>query len=202
MNNTVFTNPQLLDEIKKFGRIKSIKTDGILMSPGDEIFFVPIVQQGVLRIVRQNNEGREIFLYHLYPGQTCAMAINCCQPHKRSMIKAIAEEDSEILQIPVNLVEDWFKYPEWKAFVNNTFSNRVAELIDVIDLIAFSSMDKQVLHYLEEKAKAINAKSLYITHQQIADELHTHREAVSRLLRTMEDKNMLKLGRNTIELLY
>ena len=118
------------------------------------------------------------------------------------MIKAIAEEDSEILQIPVNLVEDWFKYPEWKAFVNNTFSNRVAELIDVIDLIAFSSMDKQVLHYLEEKAKAINAKSLYITHQQIADELHTHREAVSRLLRTMEDKNMLKLGRNTIELLY
>ena len=201
MNNSLFSDPGLLDEIKRFARVKSIQRDAILMSPGEEVFFVPIVQQGVLRIVRQNAEGKEIFLYHLYPGQTCAMAINCCQSHKKSSIKAIAEEDTEILQIPVNLVEDWFKYPEWKAFVNSTYSNRFAELIEVIDLIAFSNMDKQVLHYLQERAKAAGTKALYITHQQIADELHTHREAISRLLRTMEQKNMLKLGRNTIELL-
>lgn len=201
MNDSVFTDARLLDEIKRFARVKSIKRDGILMSPGDEVFFIPIIQRGVLRIVRQNDDGKEIFLYHLYPGQTCAMAINCCQSHKKSMIKAIAEEDTEVLQIPVNLVEDWFKYPEWKAFVNNTYSTRFAELIEVIDLIAFNNMDKQILHYLQERARATNTKALYITHQQIADELHTHREAVSRLLRTMEQKNMLKLGRNTIELL-
>ncbi len=201
MNNTIFTDPRLLDEIKRFARVKSIKRDAVLMSPGDEVFFVPIVQQGVLRIVRQNNEGKEIFLYHLYPGQTCAMAINCCQSHKKSSIKAIAEEDTEILQIPVNLVEDWFKYPEWKIFVNSTYSNRFAELIEVIDLIAFNNMDKQVLHYLQERARAAGSRALNITHQQIADELHTHREAISRLLRTMEQKNMVQLGRNTIELL-
>ena len=201
LSNSVFTDPKLLDEIKRFARVKSVKKDAIIMSPGDEVFFVPIVQQGVLRIVRQNDEGREIFLYHLYPGQTCAMAINCCQAHKKSMVKAIAEEDTEILQIPVNLVEEWFKYPEWKTFVNSTYGSRFAELIDVIDLIAFSNMDKQVLHYLQERARAAGTKALYITHKQIADELHTHREAVSRLLRTMEEKNMLKLGRNTIELL-
>ena len=171
------------------------------MSPGDEVHFVPIVQQGVLRIVRQNEDGKEIFLYHLYPGQTCAMAVSCCQAHKKSMVKAIAEEDSEILQIPVNMVEEWFKYPEWKTFINNTYGSRFAELIEVIDLIAFSNMDKQVLHYLQERAKASGSKALFITHQQIADELHTHREAVSRLLRTMEQKDILRLGRNTIELL-
>ncbi len=171
------------------------------MSPGDEVFFVPIVQEGVLRIVRQNDEGKEIFLYHLYPGQTCAMAINCCQAHKKSMVKAIAEEDSEILQIRVNLVEDWFKYPEWKTFVNSTYGSRFAELIEVIDLIAFHNMDRQVLHYLQERAKAAGTKALNITHQEIADELHTHREAISRLLRTLESKGIVKLGRNTIELI-
>ena len=201
MNNTIFTDPGLLDEIKRYARVKSVKRDTILMAPGDEVLFIPIVRQGVLRIIRQNNEGQEVFLYHLYPGQTCAMAINCCQGHKKSSIKAIAEEDTEILQIPVSLVDDWFKYPEWKTFVNSTYSNRFAELIEVIDLIAFSNMDKQVLHYLQERARAAGTNALYITHQQIADELHTHREAISRLLRTMEQKNMLRLGRNTIELI-
>jgi len=129
------------------------------------------------------------------------MAINCCQGHKKSSIKAIAEEDTELLQIPVNMIDAWFKYPEWKTFVNSTYGARFAELIEVIDLIAFSNMDKQVLHYLQERAKATGARILNITHQQIADELHTHREAISRLLRTMEQKNMLRLGRNTIELL-
>ena len=117
------------------------------------------------------------------------------------MVKAIAEDDSEILQVPVNLIDEWFRYEEWKSYVNNTYSTRFAELMQVIDLIAFSNMDKQLQHYLEERAKAANSKALYITHQQIADELHTHREAISRLLRTMEHKGIVRLGRNTIELL-
>ena len=201
MSNNIFSDKRLLDEIERYTRIKNVAKDEVLMQPGDVIVFVPIVQKGVLRIVRQDDEGKEVFLYHLYPGQTCAMAINCCQSHKRSMVKAIAEDDTEVMQVPVNLIEDWFKYPEWKAYVNNTYSTRFAELIEVIDLIAFSNMDKQVLHYLQERAKAANTKALYITHQEIAEELHTHREAISRLLRTMERKNIVRLGRNTIELL-
>lgn len=201
MNKTIFNDPKLQAEIAAYARVKTIERDTVLMSPGDEIVFVPIVQQGVLRIVRQNDEGKEVFLYHLYPGQTCAVAINCCQGKKKSTIKAIAEEDSEMLQIPVNMVDEWFKYPEWKTFINATYGQRFAELLEVIDLIAFSNMDKQVLHYLQERARAAGTNALYITHQIIADELHTHREAISRLLRAMEQKNMLRLGRNTIELL-
>lgn len=200
MNNILFTDTHLLAEIERYARTKSVKRDTVIMSPGDVVVFVPIVQTGVVRIVRQNEEGKEIFLYHLYPGQTCAMAINCCQGHKKSNIKAIAEEDTEILQIPAQLVEEWFKFPEWKAYINSTYSHRFSELLEVIDLIAFSNMDKQVLHYLQERARAAGTKALYITHQNIADELHTHREAVSRLLRAMEQKNLLRLGRNTIEL--
>ena len=201
MKNNLFTDPKLLAEIKQFTRTKTLKAGEALINPGDKIVFVPIVQTGVLRIVRQGEDGREIFLYHLYPGQTCAMAINCCQSHRESMVKAVAEDDTEVLQVPVGLVEDWFKYPEWKTFINSTYGSRFAELLDVVDLIAFNNMDKQVLHYLKERTKAARSRSIQITHQQIADELHTHREAVSRLLRTMEQRNILRLGRNSIELL-
>jgi len=201
MEINLFSDTRLLDEIKKFTRTKKIKAGDAFISPGDKIVFVPIVLKGVLRIIRQGADDKEIFLYHLYPGQTCAMAINCCQSASLSPIKAIAEEDTEVLQIPANLMDDWSKFPEWRAFINSTYASRFAELIDVIDLVAFSNMDKQVLHYLKERGKANKTTTVTITHQQIADELHTHREAISRLLRTMEQKNIVRLGRNTIEIL-
>jgi CRP/FNR family transcriptional regulator len=197
----IFTDKQLISEIEKYGRTRLVPKDGLLMSPGNEVVFVPIVLSGVLRILRQNEEGREIFLYHLYPGQTCAMAINCCQGRRKSTVKAVAEEDTQLLLIPSERVEDWFRYDEWKTYINGTYGQRFAELLEVIDLIAFNNMDKQVLHYLQERSKAAGSRAIYITHQAIADELHTHREAISRLLRTMEQKDLLKLGRNTIELL-
>ena len=200
MSSNIFADPNLSNEIEKHSRLKKLQHDEVLINPGDNVVFVPIVTKGALRIVRQDEDGREVFLYHLYPGQTCAMAINCCQANRQSMIKAVAEEDTEVLQVPAKLVEELFKYPEWKTFINSTYGNRFAELIDVIDLVAFNNMDKQVLHYLQERARATNSRFLQITHQQIADELHTHREAISRLLRNMEQKNLVKLGRNTIEL--
>lgn len=197
----IFSDPTLVTEIDKFGRIKQFEKEEILIEPGDDILFIPIVLKGCIRILRQDDDGREVFLYHLYPGQTCAMSLTCCQAGKKSMIKAVAEDDTEVLQIPVKQTEDWFKYPEWKAYVSNNYNNRFAELMQVVDLIAFGHMDKQLLHYITERCKALNTKILEITHQQIADELHTHREAISRLLRTMEQKGMVKLGRNSIELL-
>lgn len=200
-NNSIFSDPDLNSEIEKNAKRKIIPGGSVLIKPGDEIIFIPIVMKGSIRVIRQDMDGQEVFLYHLYPGQTCAMSLTCCQSGKKSMIKAIAEDDAEILQIPVKLTEDWYKYPEWKAYISNNYNNRFAELMQVIDLIAFSNMDKQLLHYLEERSKALNTRVLEITHQEIADELHAHREAISRLLRTMEQKKIVRLGRNNIEVL-
>jgi CRP/FNR family transcriptional regulator, anaerobic regulatory protein len=199
--NTIFSDSALNKEIELNAKRKLIRKDDILIKPGDAIVYIPIVLKGSIRVIRQDPNGLEVFLYHLYPGQTCAMSLTCCQSGKKSMIKAIAEVDSEILQIPVILTEDWYKYPEWKAYISSNYNNRFAELIQVIDLIAFSNMDKQLLHYLEERSKALNTRVIEITHQEIADELHAHREAISRLLRTMEQKKLVKLGRNNIEVL-
>jgi CRP/FNR family transcriptional regulator len=201
MQLSIFNDAKLVAEIDANSRKKSVHKEDVLISTGDEIVFVPLVMKGCLRIMRQDHDGREVFLYHIYPGQTCAMSLTCCQTGKSSMVKAVAEDDTDVLLIPVRYMEEWFKYPEWKAFVNNTFNNRFSDLLQVIDLIAFNNMDKQLLHYLQQRAKANQTQALVITHQQIADELHTHREAISRLLRTLEQKGMVKLGRNTIELL-
>jgi len=201
MLNSIFSDKNLLTEIQKNGRHKSFHKNDVIIKPGDEILFIPIVIEGSLRILRQNPDGQEAFLYHLFPGQTCAMSLTCCQAGKKSMIKAIAEIDTEIMQIPVKFMDEWFKYPEWKMYINNNYQNRFAELMEVIDLIAFNNMDKQLLHYLQERSKALGTFVLELTHQEIADELHTHREAISRLLRTMEQKKLVKLGRNNIELL-
>jgi CRP/FNR family transcriptional regulator len=197
----IFSDAALIREIELHARQKLIKKDDILIKPGDEIIYIPIVLKGSIRVIRQDEDGSEVFLYHLYPGQTCAMSLTCCQSGKKSMIKAIAETDSEILQIPVKLTEDWYKFAEWKAYISSNYNNRFAELMLVIDLIAFKQMDKQLLHYLEERSKALNTRFLEITHQQIADELHAHREAISRLLRTMEQKKLVKLCMNNIEVL-
>jgi CRP/FNR family transcriptional regulator len=198
---SIFSDPELKSDIEKNAKVKTFAKGDILIRPGDEILFIIIVLKGSIRVIRQNDDGSEVFLYHLYPGQTCAMTLTCCQSGKRSPIKAITEDKTEVLLISAKLTEDWFKYPEWKSYISNNYANRFAELLQVIDLIAFNHMDKQLIHYLEERSKASNTRFLELTHQEIADELHTHREAISRLLRTMEQKGLLRLGRNNIEIL-
>jgi len=200
-NLSLFQDPRLLQELSIHGRLKQLHRDDTLIRPGDEVQFVPILLQGSIRIVREDDDGREVFLYHLYPGQTCALSINCCQSGKKSPVRAIVEDDVNMILIPANLVDDWFRFPEWKAFIHQTYGLRFNELLSLIDLISFNSMDKQLLHYLQERTRASHSTVLNITHQQIADELHAHREAISRLLRTMEQKNLVRLGRNTIEVL-
>lgn len=194
-------NTELKQEMEKYALRKSVRKGDVILNPGQDVLFIPIVQKGAIRIIRQDESGAEVFLYHIYPLQTCTLSLTSCYTGKPSSIKAISETDSELILIPANLIEVWNQYPEWKTYINNSYSSRFTELIQIIDLMAFNNMDKQLLHYLEERCKALNTSLLEITHQEIADELHAHREAVSRLLRNMEQKKMVKLGRNSIEVL-
>jgi CRP/FNR family transcriptional regulator, anaerobic regulatory protein len=201
MKTPFFTEPDLVKSLEQNGKVRSFAQNDIVINPGDTITHIPIVLNGSLRIVREDEEGREVFLYHIHAQQSCAMSLNCCVAEKQSMVKAIAEDKSEVLMIPAPMVDQLMRYAEWRRFINLTYAARYHELLEVIDLIAFHNMDKQLLHYLKKRGEALNTSTLFITHQQIADELHTHREAISRLLRTMEEKKLVRLGRNTIEIL-
>ncbi len=198
--NLIFKETKLVEEINHHARIKAYRKDEVIINPGDSIVFIPIVLSGSVRVIRQDFKGNEVFLYHLYPGQTCAMSLTCCQSGSKSAIKAIVEDDAELLQIPVNFIESWFIYHEWRAYISSNYFSRFTELLEVIDLIAFKNMDDQLLHYLKERSKASGSRILKITHHEIADELHTQREVITRLLNVMEKKQLVKLGRNKIEI--
>jgi CRP/FNR family transcriptional regulator len=152
--------------------------------------------------MREDNDGKELLLYYLGENDSCAMSLTCCLSLRKSEVKAIAEEKTEMLMIPVEYVEKWMeKYPSWKSFVFGTYQKRFEEMLNAIDSIAFKKMDERLLEYLERKKNALNTKELNITHEEIANDIGTSREVISRLLKQLERMGAVKLSRNKIELL-
>jgi CRP/FNR family transcriptional regulator len=199
--------PQIVDlalqeEIAKVGKLMTFKAGETIMDYGSYIRLVPLVLTGSVKVVREDDEGREILLYYLYPGETCASSFVCCMMHKKSFIKTVAEDDTELIGIPIQYVDQWMNnFTNWKNFVMQSYDNRILELIQTIDSIAFMKMDERLLKYIYDKADAHDTDVLQVTHQEIAYDLNASREAVSRLLKKLEQQGMIKLGRNKIELL-
>lgn len=192
---------KLLEEILSHGQLNTFKEGDILMEPGQYIKTVPIVIEGSIKIIRTDSEGKEIFLYYLDPGDTCAISLTCCSTYKPSEIKAVADEPTTIIAIPVNLHEQWTNdYRQWKEFVSKTYQTRFEELLKSIDEVAFKKMDERLINYLATKARQLEKKQINITHSDIARELGTSREVISRLLKQLENKGLVSLGRNRITL--
>lgn len=200
-----FTNtfePALLKEIEQKGQLMVVKEGAIIMEPGQTVRNIPILLSGSLKITRPNEEGHELLLYYVNANESCAMTFTCCMQQYPSEIKATAEEDSELLTIPIGIMDEWLvKYPTWKSFVMRTMRNRFNELLKTIDQIAFQKLDERLINYLKEKAKTNNSSLINVSHEQIASELATSRVVISRLLKKLENDGKLLLYRNQIKLL-
>jgi CRP/FNR family transcriptional regulator len=170
------------------------------MNPGDTIQQVPLLVKGTIRVLLQNTNGDEHFLYHIFPGETCALSLTCCQAQKKSEIRAVVEDNAEILFVPVRYVDEWMKYPDWKKFVSDLQAQRFTELLETIELMAFSRLDEQLWNYLVKRVQATGNKTLKITHQEIAQELHSPREVITRLLHQLQKQGKISLSRNTISI--
>jgi CRP/FNR family transcriptional regulator len=193
---------QLQEAIAREGKVMHFKSGSVIMDFGSYIRIVPLVIDGSIKVSREDNEGNEMFLYYLHPGQTCSMSFTCCMMNKRSEIRTIAEEDTTVIGIPTQLADNWMtNFTSWKNFVMSAYDNRMLELVHTLDTIAFKKMDERLLDYLEKKSTAINSRVLQATHQEIAYDLNASREAVSRLLKQLERNGVVRLGRNRIELL-
>jgi CRP/FNR family transcriptional regulator len=191
----------LQEEIATVGKLLHFKAGAVLMEVGNYIKIAPLVIEGVIKVSREDEEGNELFLYYLQPGQTCTMSFSCCMMHKKSEIRTMAEEDTLLIAIPVRYLDEWMtRYQSWKNFVMTSFEARMMELIHTVDDIAFRRMDERLLSYLNKKAEISGSRTLLITHQEIANDLNASREAVSRLLKQLESDQVVKLGRNKIEL--
>lgn len=192
----------LQEEIAMVGKIREFRAGEMIQDYGSYIKLVPLVISGSIKVLREDEEGNELFLYYLQGGETCSMSFSCCMMNKQSDIRTIAEDNTRIITIPIQYVDTWMrKYQSWKNFVMQSYDLRMKELIRTIDSIAFKKMDERLLQYLERKAKATSSSVINATHQEIAYDLNASREAVSRLLKQLENQGQVQLGRNKIELL-
>lgn len=195
-----FLEKELQQEILKEGTFKTFQPNEILMREGKFITSFPLVLKGLIRISRNNEEGNEILLYYLNPNEVCAMALTCCMANLTSNIKAVAEEETEVILLPVEVLDSWMcKYPTWKQFVMRTFQNRFRELIDTVDSIAFMKLDERLVKFFVDRNEKSGVNSLHITHQDLALQLNTSREVISRLLKKLEKEEKIKLSRNFID---
>ena len=199
MKDFSFADKNLQNELNAVSVHKTLATNEVLMNPGDIIRYIPIVLKGSIRVVLQNHDGDEYFLYHLFPGESCALSLTCCQSQKVSEIKAVAEDETELLMIPVKYVDAWTKYPEWKKFISDTQAQRFTELLETIESVAFTKLDEQLWHYLIKRVQASGNNTLNITHQEIANELNSPREVITRLLNQLVRQKKIKLSRHAIE---
>ncbi|MBL4585758.1 MAG: Crp/Fnr family transcriptional regulator [Flavobacteriales bacterium] len=192
---------ELINGIIQHGVMKEVEEGEMLMDIGGVINAVPMIINGSIKVMREDEDGSELLLYYLQSGETCAMSLTCCMAYKRSEIRAVVQEKVSLISIPVNYMDEWMIYRDWRAFVMNTYRLRFEELLEALDSIAFLKMDERLWKYLQEKSNSLDTTSLQTSDQDIAYDLNSSREVISRLLKQMEKKGMVKLGRNMIEVL-
>ena len=193
---------ELLNEILLVGEYKKVGEGTELIDIGSEIEFMPLIIRGAIKVLREDENGDELVLYFIEQGDTCAMTITCCIGQKKSKIRAVTEVETEMLMIPVQKINDWMnKYQTWQMFILQSYHERMQELLEAIDTIAFLNMDERLLKYLKDKAMINRNDVISVTHKEIANDMHTSRVVVSRLLKALEIKGEIKLNRNQITVL-
>lgn len=194
--------PELVKEMRQFGDIKNFNEGDVIMDYGKYIRMMPIIIKGTIKVLRMDENGKEILLYYLSSNESCSMAYSCCVEAKKSEVKAIAEEDVELLAIPHIKLDEWLcKYPGWKNYIMRSFNERFLELIKSIESIAFHKLDERLIAYLKKKRRLSGSSVIKSSHYVIADELATSRVVISRLLKQLENDGKILLYRNEIKLL-
>lgn len=191
--------PSLIDDIIEHGLIKTLEVGDEAMRPGQYIRSTILLLSGLLKVYREDDDGKEFLMYYLEPGNACAMSMMCTARNEKSQILAKAVEPSEVMFIPSHISESWLaKYETWHSFVIASYRLRFEELLLTLDSIAFKSLDERLLSYLKRHIK-VSGNEIRLSHQQIAVELNSSREVISRLLKKLENTGAIGLHRNFIE---
>ncbi|QZE15224.1 Crp/Fnr family transcriptional regulator [Halosquirtibacter laminarini] len=194
---------ELCEEISELGDWKEISKGEMMIQEDKYIKRFPMVLDGVLRIYRTDNDGRESLLYYLTKGEVCLMALTCCMEHQVSNVNIIAEEDTDVIAIPVNYLDEWIvKYESWKIFILQSYKSHFDGLLETIDSLAFKKMDERLLLFFKEYQRSTSKNYYKGTHGDIASSLTTSREVVSRILKALEKEDKVMLSRNRVDFLF
>lgn len=192
-------DPELIEHLEKVGQVVDFDEGAMLMRPGQYIKNGLVVLEGRVKLYREGNDGEEFFLYYLEKGNACALSMICATKNEASEIKAMAVTPVKALAIPLPHMDVLMRdYRHWYYFVLETYRNRFEELLQVIDQVAFHSMDEKLEFYLTRQFNALGGNVISITHQEIADDLNSSREVISRLLKKLESQKRISISRNEI----
>lgn len=195
------SSPELVKKLNEHGITKSYKAGEIILNENSYIRSIPIVMKGMIKVIRTEEDGREILLYYIKAGESCIMSFLGGMHRETSKVKAEVEEDAEILFLPVDKVSLFIKeYPEWLDYIFRLYHKRFEELLEIINAIAFKKVDERLMTLLRKKAELTDSPVISITHEQLANELGPARVVVSRLLKQLEENGAVHLGRNKITL--
>lgn len=195
-----FLEKELIAELSDVSGLLNLKSGQSILEDGDYIKSFPMVISGSLRVLRLSEDGSELLLYYLDQGEICAMALTCCMGLQKSNIRMIAEEDSVLLSVPVDKPEKWLsEYRSWKEFMMYSYKKRFDELLETIDSIAFTKLDERLIRFFEERYRSTGKTEFPGTHQDIALQLNTSREVISRLLRNLEKRRLVVTERNSVD---
>lgn len=196
------SSPELVEKLYQYGTTKNYHEGDIILDENASIRSIPIVMKGMLKVIRTEEDGREILLYYIKAGESCIMSFLGGMHNEKSIVRAEIEEDAEILFLPVDKVSLFIKeHPEWLDYIFRLYHKRFEELLDIINAIAFKKVDERLLNLLQKKSALTRSETINTTHEQLANELGTARVVVSRLLKQLEEDGKLELGRNKITLL-
>ena len=189
----------LYREIIEHGTIQEVKAGETLLKVGQNIRYTMMILDGIIKLYREDDEGKEFFIYHLDAGQACSLSMVCAAKQETSEVLAKALTDATILAIPLEFMDQWMrKYKSWYQFVITSYRSRFEELLKTIDAIAFSNMDVRLENYLIKQVTKLGT-NLKMSHRDIANDLNTSREVISRLLKKMEAKKWVAIHRNSVE---
>ncbi len=191
-------DPELLRHLEEIGQVVEFEEGDMLMRPGQYFKNSLLILDGRVKLYRDGENGEEFFLYYLEKGNACALSMICAAKNESSAIKARAMTRVKALAIPIHYMDSLMKdHTQWYYFVLETYRSRFSELLEVIDQVVFHSMDEKLVFYLKRQFEALG-DGIPITHQEIADDLNSSREVISRLLKKLESQNKISISRNII----
>lgn len=193
--------PALLDEMTEKAQIKEAIPGEIIMRKGQYFKSAMLLLEGLVKIYREDDDGNEFFMYYLEPGAACALSLLCSQKQETSEITAKADSAAQLLTIPLTLIDQWMtKYPSWNRFALNNYRERFEELLQTIDHIAFRHMDERLVFYLKKHQEKLKSNIVPVSITTMAQELNSSREVISRLLRKLSDKGLVRFNKSTLEI--
>jgi CRP/FNR family transcriptional regulator len=190
---------QLIREFQQVAFLTKIPTGHDVFLEGDSVDAIALLISGVVRVYKIGETGREITLYRFGHGESCILTANAILSQKSFPAIATVERDAEAVMIPADTFRDWVKrYDPWREFVFELLSDRLSMVMAVVDEVVFQRMDRRVATLLLNKSKIQHP--IRITHQEIASELGSSREVISRILEDFSQKGVIEVGRGTVEI--